>query len=103
MFNQFVRTMDRQDLTIPLDANSTTQEEIDHPSMVNAIIRLPESNWVSSRGQSFSEVGFARLKTFGMSLQALMQQIHLPIPTLIRQIEKTTGLGIEVAVRPGSD
>lgn len=103
MLNQFARTLDRQDRTSPLDADSSPQEDIDHPSMVNAIIRLPESNWVSSRGQSFSDTGFARLKTFGKSLQALMQQIHLPIPTLIRQIEKTTGLGIEVAVRPGSD
>src|SRR5699024_1709274 len=84
VLNQDARTLDRQARTSPLDADSAPQEEIDHPSMINAIIRLPDSNWTSSRGQTFSETGFARLKHFGKSLQALMEQIHLPIPTLIR-------------------
>src|SRR5699024_9989518 len=103
VLNQYARTLDRQARTSPLDADSAPQEEIDHPSMVNAIIRLPDSNWTSSRGQTFSDTCFARLKHYGKSLQALMEQIHLPIPTLIRQIDKTTWQGIEVAIRPGAD
>lgn len=102
ILHSFARTLERQGHTDPLDSDTSPQEEIDHPSMVNAILRLPRDNWVNSRGQSFSDSGLRRLQRFGQALQELMRQIHLPIPTLIRQIEKTTGLGVEIAVRPGN-
>lgn len=102
VLHSFAGTLERQDSTDPLDSDTSPQEDIDHPSMVNAILRLPHDNWTNSRGQTFSEEGLQRLQRFGQSLQNLMRQIHLPIPTLIRQIEKVTGLGVEVAVRPGN-
>ncbi|GAA2026522.1 ATP-dependent DNA helicase [Yaniella flava] len=101
VLNAFARSLDRQDRNDPLDSDTSPQEDIDHPSMINAILRLPRDNWTSPRGQTFSELGFQRLQRFGNALQELMRQIHLPIPTLIRQIEKSTGLGVEIAVRPG--
>lgn len=98
----FARALERQHHTGPLDSDTSPQEDIDHPSMINAILRLPRQNWTNSQGQSFSDVGLQRLQRFGRTLHDLMQQIHLPLPTLIRQIERTTGLGVEISVRPGN-
>jgi DNA helicase-2/ATP-dependent DNA helicase PcrA len=103
VLNAYARSLEYQDRHDPLDGGTSPREEIDHPSLVSAILRLPKGNWVSSRGQRFSETGFQRLKTIGAMLRDLMRQIHLPIPTLIRQIEKVTGLGVEVGVRPGNE
>lgn len=102
VLNQFARTLDYQDRNDPLDADTSPQEDIDHPSLVSALLRLPKDNWTSHTGQSFSPVGFQRLQEIGAMLRDLMRQIHLPIPTLIRHIEKLTGLGVEVGVRPGN-
>lgn len=100
VLHQFARSLDYQSRHDPLDADVAGLEDIDHPSMVNALLRLPHDNWSSASGQSFSEPGLARLHQLRQLLRDLMSQIHLPIPTLIRQIEKLTGLGVEVSVRP---
>lgn len=102
VLSKFARTLEYQGRLDPLDSDTSPQEDIDNPSMVSAILRLPKANWTSNQGQTFSTTGFQRLHAIRAMLQELMRQIHLPIPTLIRQIEHTTGLGIEVAVRPGS-
>ncbi|HJF14400.1 MAG TPA: ATP-dependent helicase [Enteractinococcus helveticum] len=101
VLNQFARTLEYQTRNDPLDADTSALEDIDHPSMVSALLRLPKDNWVSSRGQTFSEDGFQRLHAVRLLISDLMRQIHLPIPTLIRHIENITGLGVEVGVRPG--
>ncbi|HIW46737.1 MAG TPA: ATP-dependent helicase [Candidatus Yaniella excrementigallinarum] len=101
VLNAYSRALERQDATDPLDGETSPLEAIDHPSMINGILRLPKDNWTSSQGQTFSAVGLQRMQRFAKALHTMMAQIHLPIPTLIRQIEKTTGLGIEVGVRPG--
>ena len=102
VLNAYARTLEYQDRNDPLDAETSPKEDIDHPSMVSAILRLPKDNWTSHTGQTFSATGFQRLKAVGVMLRELMRQIHLPIPTLIRHIEKMTGLGVEVGVRPGN-
>lgn len=103
VLHQFTRTLEYQGRHNPLNDESSPQEDIDHPSMVSAILRLPKENWTTSQGQSFSPAGFARLKAIGSMLRDMMRQIHLPLPTLIRQLEKLTGIGIEVGVRPGGE
>lgn len=101
VLNQFARTLEYQTRNDPLDAETSALEDIDHPSMVSALLRLPKENWVSSRGQTFSKAGFKRLHTIRQMIHDVMRHIHLPIPTLIRHIENVTGLGVEVGVRPG--
>lgn len=103
VLNAFARTLEFQDRYNPLDTETSPKEDIDHPSLVSAILRLPKDNWTSHRGQQFSESGLERLHTIAAMLRDLMRQIHLPIPTLIRHIEKLTGLGVEVGVRPGNE
>lgn len=101
VLNAYARTLEFQDRYNPLDSETSPKEDIDHPSLVSAILRLPNDNWTSPRGQRFSQVGLQRLQAIGGMLRELMRQIHLPIPTLIRHIEKLTGLGVEIGVRPG--
>lgn len=102
VLNQFARTLEHQTRNDPLDAETSALEDIDHPSMVSALLRLPRDNWTSSRGQSFSEAGLQRLHEIRIMIQDLLGQIHLPIPTLIRHVEYITGLGVEVGTRPGN-
>ncbi|HEY4577774.1 MAG TPA: ATP-dependent DNA helicase [Yaniella sp.] len=103
VLNAFARHRERLKRNNPLDTESSPQEAIDHPSLVNAILQLPDENWTSRDGQAFSHAGLQRLQHIGDMLRELMRQIHLPIPTLIRHIEKLTGLGVEVGVRPGTE
>ena len=103
VLNAYAKHRERTSRVNPLDMDTSPLEDIDHPSLVNAILQLPDKAWTSRQGQRFSPAGFSRLQAIGKMLRELMRQIHLPIPTLIRHIEKHTGLGVEVGVRPGTE
>jgi DNA helicase-2/ATP-dependent DNA helicase PcrA len=49
--------------------------------------------------ERYSEVGYARLSTFGAELRSLRERLDQPLPDLVAEIERAIGLDIEVAVR----
>jgi DNA helicase-2/ATP-dependent DNA helicase PcrA len=51
--------------------------------------------------ESFSEEGFRRFAAIRDELRALRQRLDQPLPDLIADIERVSGLDVEVATRPG--
>jgi DNA helicase-2/ATP-dependent DNA helicase PcrA len=49
--------------------------------------------------QQYSAEGYARLRAYSRELSALRQRLDQPLPDLVADIERTTGLDVEVAVR----
>jgi len=47
----------------------------------------------------YSAEGYARLRAYSRELSALRQRLDQPLPDLVADIERTTGLDVEVAVR----
>ena len=52
---------------------------------------------------AYSPAGHARFRALGGELRALRGQLGRPLPDLIGEVERTLGLDIEVASRPGAD
>jgi DNA helicase-2/ATP-dependent DNA helicase PcrA len=70
--------------------------------------RLDESSLVEALAdpgpaQSYSAEGYARLRAYGRELALLRHRLDQPLPDLIADVERTTGLDVEVAVRAGAD
>jgi ATP-dependent DNA helicase UvrD/PcrA len=49
--------------------------------------------------QQYSAEGYGRLRAYSRELSALRQRLDQPLPDLVADIERTTGLDVEVAVR----
>jgi len=47
----------------------------------------------------YSPTGYARLRAFAAELAALRRRLDQPLPDLVGDVERTTGLDVEVAVR----
>lgn len=101
VLNSWASSNERSRRVDPLATQQSAQEDIDTSSLVAALLRLPAADWTNDAGQTFSTNGYQRLQHLATELRDLMEKIHLPLPTLIRHIEKMTGVGIEVGVRPG--
>jgi DNA helicase II / ATP-dependent DNA helicase PcrA len=52
---------------------------------------------------AYSAPGYARLSALAAELRALRAHVARPLPDLVTEIERTLGLDIEVASRPGAD
>ena len=52
---------------------------------------------------AYSPAGHSRFRALGGELRALRGQLSRPLPDLIGEVERTLGLDIEVASRPGAD
>ena len=52
---------------------------------------------------AYSPAGYSRFRALGGELRALRGQLSRPLPDLIGEVERTLGLDIEVASRPGAD
>ncbi|GAA3225768.1 UvrD-helicase domain-containing protein [Dactylosporangium siamense] len=50
---------------------------------------------------AFSAPGFARFTALGTELRRLRRRLDQPLPDLVADIERATGLDVEVAARPG--
>ncbi|MET7421859.1 UvrD-helicase domain-containing protein [Dactylosporangium sp. NPDC005555] len=50
---------------------------------------------------AYSEPGFARFAALGTELRRLRWRLDQPLPDLVADIERATGLDVEVAARPG--
>ncbi len=65
------------------------------PSLIEALDDLGDPH-------RYSDVGFARLSACGAELRRLRRRLDLALPDLIEEIERASGLDIEVASRPGN-
>ncbi len=52
---------------------------------------------------AYSPAGHARLSALAAELRALRAHVARPLPDLVTEVERTLGLDIEVASRPGAD
>ncbi|WP_144793171.1 ATP-dependent DNA helicase [Kocuria palustris] len=75
---------------------------VDAASLVEAVETLPRPGWVSGAGRSLTEVGRQRLVAFAEELAELRTWLSEDLPTVISVIERTLGLDIEIAARPGA-
>jgi DNA helicase II / ATP-dependent DNA helicase PcrA len=71
-------------------------DRLDESSLVEALADLGPA-------QSYSAEGYARLRAYGRELALLRHRLDQPLPDLIADVERTTGLDVEVAVRAGAD
>jgi DNA helicase-2/ATP-dependent DNA helicase PcrA len=50
----------------------------------------------------YSRAGYRRLRAYARELAALRRRLDQPLPDLVADVERTTGLDVEVAVRAGT-
>src|SRR5690606_6210065 len=53
--------------------------------------------------EAYSAQAFARFRALAAELRQLRERVHLPLPELVAEVERTLRLDIEVAARPGVD
>ncbi|MEH1168036.1 ATP-dependent DNA helicase [Micromonospora sp. CPCC 205539] len=78
------------------DTPEITPDLLDEATLVEALADLGPA-------QAYSAEGFARLRAYGRELALLRYRLDQALPDLIADIERTTGLDVEVAVRAGRD
>ncbi|SBT47202.1 ATP-dependent helicase [Micromonospora auratinigra] len=71
-------------------------DALDEATLVEALADLGPA-------QAYSAEGYVRLRAYGMELALLRYRLDQSLPELIADIERTTGLDVEVAVRAGRD
>ncbi|NUL46329.1 ATP-dependent helicase [Cellulosimicrobium funkei] len=77
------------------------EEDAESTSLIEALDWLPEPGWTDAAGRGFSTAGRERLERLSRELRYLSGQTGLELTALIRLVETTLGLDIEVAARPG--
>ncbi len=78
----------------PLEAVVLGVDDEASGSLVDALDELP--------AQGLSAPGRARLTALGDELRALRRRADQPLPELVADVERTLGLDVEVAARPGA-
>lgn len=71
-------------------------DHLDEASLVEALADLGPA-------QAYSAEGYARLRAYARELDALRQRLDQSLPDLLADVERTTGLDVEVAVRAARD
>ncbi|MFC3501200.1 ATP-dependent helicase [Micromonospora krabiensis] len=71
-------------------------DQLDEATLVEALADLGPA-------QAYSAEGYTRLRAYGRELALLRYRLDQPLPELIADVERTTGLDVEVAVRAGRD
>jgi DNA helicase II / ATP-dependent DNA helicase PcrA len=82
----------RAEVTGGRDPEQVVGDRLDDATLVEAMADL-------GAPQQFSAEGYLRLRSFSRELSALRQRLDQPLPDLVADIERTTGLDVEVAVR----
>ncbi|XKH56658.1 ATP-dependent helicase [Citricoccus nitrophenolicus] len=95
-----------QDPAAPQDGadaeqDTSPEEDAESSSLIEALDWLPEPGWTDAAGRGFSTTGRERLERLSRELRYLSGQTGLELTALIRLVETTLGLDIEVAARPG--
>ncbi|MCI4062550.1 DEAD/DEAH box helicase [Micromonospora sp. R77] len=78
------------------DTPEIVVDALDEATLVEALADLGPA-------QAYSAEGYARLRAYGMELALLRYRLDQSLPELIADIERTSGLDVEVAVRAGRD
>ncbi|MFC4146012.1 ATP-dependent helicase [Micromonospora mangrovi] len=78
------------------DGPEIVVDALDEATLVEALADLGPA-------QAYSAEGYARLRAYGMELALLRYRLDQSLPELIADIERTSGLDVEVAVRAGRD
>ncbi|MEV4901760.1 ATP-dependent DNA helicase [Citricoccus sp. NPDC055426] len=84
-----------------LDQDTSPEEDAESASLIEALDWLPDPGWTDAAGRGFSAAGRERLERLSRELRYLSGQTGLELTALIRLVETTLGLDIEVAARPG--
>ncbi|GIJ80649.1 DNA helicase-2 / ATP-dependent DNA helicase PcrA [Micromonospora phaseoli] len=71
-------------------------DRLDEATLVEALADLGPA-------QAYSAEGYARLRAYARELGLLRYRLDQSLPELIADVERTTGLDVEVAVRAGRD
>jgi DNA helicase-2/ATP-dependent DNA helicase PcrA len=74
------------------DPEAVVGDRLDDATLVEAMADL-------GAPQQYSAEGYLRLRAYSRELSALRQRLDQPLPDLVADIERTTGLDVEVAVR----
>ncbi|GIJ23180.1 ATP-dependent helicase [Micromonospora lutea] len=77
-------------------APEITPDRLDEATLVEALADLGPA-------QAYSAEGYARLRAYARELGLLRYRLDQSLPELIADVERTTGLDVEVAVRAGRD
>ena len=68
------------------------RDRVAEEAMTDALADLGEPD-------GYSPAGYARLRAYARELAALRRRLHQPLPDLVADVERTTGLEVEVGVR----
>jgi DNA helicase II / ATP-dependent DNA helicase PcrA len=74
------------------EPDDVVADRLDDATLVEAMADL-------GAPQQYSAEGYARLRAYGRELAELRQRLDQPLPDLVADVERTTGLDVEVAVR----
>ena len=76
------------------DVDALRTDRLDEATLVEALDNLGDP-------AQYSTEGHRRFSAYGAELRRLRHRLDQPLPDLIADIERTTGLDVEVATRPG--
>ncbi|MFF5791429.1 ATP-dependent helicase [Paeniglutamicibacter sp. NPDC012692] len=93
--------LERPDGTEEIIRAEARAELNDAASLVEALDYLPHRDWVSGDGRALSPEALSRLTKLRDELRYLRGFIDDDLETLLRETERTMGLDLEVAAKPG--
>ncbi|MFF5293858.1 ATP-dependent helicase [Paractinoplanes globisporus] len=82
----------RAEVVTRADPEEFLADRLDDATLIEAMADL-------GAPQQYSAEGYLRLRAYSRELSALRQRLDQPLPDLVADIERTTGLDVEVAVR----
>ena len=94
----------REDESQDPDHPPFTTELLESATLVEAIEELPPADWAAYKsGRSLSSEARERLSRFATEVKGLRQHAHDDLGDLVRLVERTTNLDIELDARPWGD
>ncbi|PFG33859.1 ATP-dependent DNA helicase [Sanguibacter antarcticus] len=70
----------------------------DERSVIDALDDMPPASWRGPDGRSFTDEGWARLRSLAATLREIRAVTYLSLPELVDRAERALGLDIEVAL-----
>ncbi|MEP7764806.1 ATP-dependent DNA helicase [Sanguibacter sp. 25GB23B1] len=79
-------------------ASTAQGDATDERSVIDALDDLPPLAWHGPDGRSFTDDGWARLRSLAATLREIRAVTYLSLPELVDRAERALGLDIEVAL-----